>query len=195
MNEEENHENPIPVGNFEEDISVYIKKAVAGDQKAFKHIYELHSGKMYSLCKRYGGSNEDADDLFQEGYMKVFSSLKAYKGLGSFEGWVRRIFVNTCLDYLKAKPNFQIISEVEIPPDQHPTITGEQELKLTNDELLKTIQDLPSGYRLIINLFLIEGYSHKEIGDMLQITEGTSKSQLYKAKTKLQEVILKKIGG
>lgn len=189
-----NNDN-LEEGNGDSNIMVLIKKAHGGDEKAFRQIYEMHSGKMYSLCKRYSGVSADADDLFQEGYIKVYNNLGAYKGLGSFEGWVRRIFINTCLDYLKRKRNLVFTDKIELKQDLHPYIDAENAIKLSNEELLKIIQKMPDGYRTIVNLYLIEGYNHREIGEMLQINEGTSKSQLSKAKNKLQEIITKQNGG
>ncbi len=178
-------------GNGEPDLSVLIKRAIGGDDAAFSQIYKLHSGKMYSLCKRYAGSSGDADDFFQEGYIKVYRSLGAYSGSGSFEGWLRRIFVNTCLDFLRKKNNRFITVDEDSNADLQLIGTTEIPDKLSNDELVKMIQTMPDGYRIIVNLYLVEGYTHKEIADMLSISEGTSKSQLSKAKTKLKEMIIK----
>jgi RNA polymerase sigma factor (sigma-70 family) len=177
--------------NGEPDLSVLIKKAVVGDQLAFSQIYKLHSGKMYSLCKRYAGTSGDADDFFQEGYIKVFRNLESYQGAGSFEGWMRRIFVNTCLDFLRKKNGRFATVDMDESVEMHLTDTVQIPDKLSNDELVKMIQTMPEGYRVIVNLYLVEGYTHKEIGDMLGISEGTSKSQLSKAKNKLREMIIK----
>lgn len=184
----------IAEGNDNNEILVLITKALDGDEKAFRHIYNLHSGKMYSLCKRYAGATGEADDLFQEGYIKVYRNLSRYKGLGSFEGWVRRIFVNNCLDYLKKKKNLVFIDSLDEKQDLHPVVQGEKQVQLSNDDLLKIIQKIPDGYRTIVNLYCIEGYNHKEIAEMLKISEGTSKSQLSKARNKLQEIIKKHNG-
>ncbi len=181
-------------GNEDTEIVVYIKRALQGDDKAFRYIYDLHCGKMYSLCKRYAGHTSDADDLMQEGYIKVYKNLGAFKGLGSFEGWVRKIFVNNCLDYLKRKKNLVFTDNLDEKQELHPVLDGEKEIKLSNDDLLKIIQAIPDGYRTIVNLFCIEGYNHKEIAEMLHISEGTSKSQLSKARNKLQEIIKKHNG-
>jgi len=177
-------------GNGDSDIGVFIKKTLEGDDNAFRYIYDLYSGKMYSLCRRYAGV-VDADDLFQEGSIKVFRSLANYKGLGSFEGWIRKIFVNTCLDFLKKENKMVFLENIEDKEEIHPSVEAENFITLSSDDLLKIIQSMPDGYRTIVNLYLIEGYSHKEISEMLKINEGTSKSQLSKARAKLQEIILK----
>lgn len=166
--------------------------AVDGDEKAFKAIYDMLSGKMYSLCLRYAGNKNDADDLFQEGIIRVYKNLDSFKGLGPFEGWARRIFVNTCLDHLKNKQKL-IFSELTDSIDVTSTeLTGIR--KLTQADLLKIIQQLPNGYRTIVNLYLVEEYNHKEIAEMLGISEGTSKSQLSRAKLILQKNILETYG-
>lgn len=177
-------------GNADSDIGVFIKRTLEGDDNAFRYIYDSYSGKMYSLCRRYAGVS-DADDLFQEGSIKVFRSLANYKGLGSFEGWIRRIFVNTCLDFLKKENKIVFMENIEDDEDIHPSVEAENSITLSSDDLSKIIQSMPDGYRTIVNLYLVEGYSHKEISEMLKINEGTSKSQLSKARTKLQEIILK----
>jgi RNA polymerase sigma factor (sigma-70 family) len=181
-------------GNDILPIEVLIKKAIEGDQPAFRRIYELYAGKMYSLCHRYSGNTGFADDLFQDGFIKVFNNLQSYKGLGSFEGWVRRIFVNTCLDFLNLKKRVYSSDRIEQNEDIHPLIDGEKEIHLSKEELLKAIQQLPDGYRTVLNLCLVEGYNHKETAEMLGINEGTSKSQLSKARNKLQEIIRKSHG-
>jgi RNA polymerase sigma factor (sigma-70 family) len=191
MNFAETKNEIDPQGNDNPDTIVLIERAVQGEESAFRKIYELHSGKMYSLCQRYTGFSGDADDLFQESYLKVFKNLSTYKGAGSFEGWIRRIFVNTCLDHLKKKRTLVFTGHIEENEDLHPVTEGENSSKLQNDDLLKIIQQLPDGYRAIVNLYLVEGFNHREIAEMLNISEGTSKSQLAKAKAKLQEIILR----
>lgn len=166
--------------------------AMDGDEKAFKAIYDMLSGKMYSLCLRYAGNSTDADDLFQEGIIRVYKNLSGFKGTGSFEGWARRIFVNTCLDHLKNKQKliFSELTDNIDPVDPHLTgITN-----LSQADLLKIIQQLPNGYRTIVNLYLVEEYNHKEIAEMLGISEGTSKSQLSRAKLILQKSIIESYG-
>ena len=156
------------------------------------HIYDLYAGKMYSLCHRYSGNTGFADDLFQEGIIRVYKHLSSFKAQGSFEGWARRIFVNACLDHLKRKQKM-VFSELHENIDTTSTeLTGIT--KLTQADLLKIIQQLPNGYRTIVNLYLVEEYNHREIAEMLGISEGTSKSQLSRAKTILQKNILETYG-
>ena len=131
-------------------------------------------------------NTEDANDVLQEGYLKVFRSLQHYKGEGTFEGWVRKIFVTTCLDFIKKKR----VPFFEIDGDHHPaTVTMNGIDKLNLDDLLRLIQQLPNGYRTVFNLYLIEGYSHNEISKMLEMEVSTSKSQLARAKKYLRELV------
>lgn len=184
-------EKTVGQGNAAAQPDVFIKKAMAGDQAAFKQLYDQYAGRMYSLCKRYAGPSVETDDLFQEGFLKVYKNLQNFRGEGSFEGWMRRIFVNTCLDFLKKNNPHLITLDVEESPHLHPLTQHTSYDKLLNDELMKIIQRMPAGYRTIVNLHLVEGYSHKEVAHMLGISEGTSKSQLFKAKNRLKELIAK----
>ncbi len=177
-----------PQGNLSRPLSVLIQMAIQEDEKAFREIYDMLSGKMYSLCVRYTGNTHDADDVFQEGLIRLYRNLNKYQGTGSFEGWARRIFVNSCLDHLKTKQKLlyaELSDNNDVPVSE---ISGME--RLTQSDLIKVIQQLPSGYRLIVNLYLVEGYTHKEISEMLGISEGTSKSQLSRAKAVLQKNIL-----
>lgn len=176
-----------PQGNLSLPLAVLIQMAIQEDEKAFREIYNMLSGKMYSLCIRYTGNTHDADDVFQEGLIRLYRNLNKYQGTGSFEGWARRIFVNSCLDHLKNKQKLlyaELTDNTDLPTNE---LSGVD--KLTQSDLIKVIQELPSGYRLIVNLYLVEGYTHKEIGEMLGISEGTSKSQLSRAKVILQKNI------
>jgi len=177
-----------PQGNLSRPLSVLLQMAIQEDEKAFREIYNMLSGKMYSLCVRYTGNTHDADDVFQEGLIRLYRNLNKYQGTGSFEGWARRIFVNSCLDHLKTKQKLlhaELTDNNDVPTNELSGID-----RLTQSDLIKVIQELPSGYRLIVNLYLVEGYTHKEISDMLGISEGTSKSQLSRAKVILQKNIL-----
>jgi RNA polymerase sigma factor (sigma-70 family) len=181
------------LSNDDYPFQVILERAIQGDEKAFKRIYDSLSGKMYSLCVRYAGNSNDANDMFQEAFIRVYKSLGSYKGMGAFEGWVRKIFVNTCLDHLKNKQRL-LYSELNSHIDVRTAADLNGIDKLSKEELIKIIQQLPNGYRLVVNLYLVEGYSHKEISEMLGIAEGTSKSQLSRARLLLQKEILEKNG-
>lgn len=170
-----------------DELTVYLERAKSGDQDSFRMIYNLISGKMYSLCLRYAGNTEDANDLFQEGFFKLYRSLEDYKGHGSFEGWARRIFVTTCLDFLR-KNRIRTVELEESIPIETVDLSGLDTLVMK--DLMQLIQKLPEGYRTVFNLYLVEGYSHKEIGTMIGIAESGSKSQLHRAKLYLKKLLL-----
>ncbi len=173
-------------GDISDINAVLINRAAEGDDAAFKGIYDQISGKMYSLCLRYATSKDEANDFFQDGFIKLYRNLSAFRHDGSFEGWARRIFVTTCLDELKQKriPFADLDESINIKGNETSVLD-----KLSHDQLMKIITDLPSGYRTIINLYVIEDYSHKEIGEMLGITESGSKSKLHKARTYLKNLL------
>lgn len=143
---------------------------------------------MLGVCYRYFRSSAEAEDALQEGFIKVFKHLKNYKGEGSLEGWIRRIMVNTSLNQLKAKHHFtESIDENEL--EDHVGWSVENEAEIT--EIMEEIRQLSAGFRTIFNLYAIEGYSHREIGEMLGISEGTSRSQYSRART----VLMKRLSG
>jgi len=152
-----------------------------------EELYRRFSPRMYGVCLRYAGNVEEAEDILQEGFIKIFKKLGSFRSEGSFEGWVRRIFVNTAIEHFRRKTYQQPITE------QHEnTVEGKSLSVLDNlgeKDILKLVQDLSPGYRTVFNLYVVEGYTHKEIGDMLGISEGTSKSQLSRAKVLLQEMV------
>jgi len=167
-----------------------VEGCKAGKRELQKALYTRFSGKMFAVCLRYSKSREEAEDILQDGFVKVFHSIQQFMGTGSFEGWVRRIMVNTALEALrKKKLDFSSfdIAHAGNQPDETFDLTG----KLSAQDLLTIIQELPNGYRTIFNLYAIEGYQHKEIAVMLNISEGTSKSQLARARGMLQEKLKK----
>ena len=138
---------------------------------------------MYSVCLRYAGNKEDANDWFQDGFLRLYRNLSSFRGECAFEGWARRIFVNVCIDGLKKRNLLSALAEsMDI---KTPELTGYD--KLTNEDLIKCIRRLPDGYRAVVNLYLVEGYNHKEIGEMLNISEEGSRSQLFRARALLQK--------
>ena len=152
-----------------------------------KKLYDKYAAKLYGIAIRYAHSQEDAKDILQDGFVKVYRNLSKFKGTGSFEGWMRRIIVNTAIEHYRKKNN-----TYEIQESHEENITdGDLNAldKLAAAEILNMVKELPNGYRTVFNLFAIEGYSHKEIAEMLNISEGTSKSQYARAKALLQEKI------
>jgi len=175
--------------NANPHFEVLAVRAAGGDQRSFQEIYDAIAGKMYSLCLRYAGNKEDANDWFQEGFVKLYRHLKGFRAEGSFEGWARQIFVTTCINGIKKRDQqlTAIPGDIEMPSDDLNAFD-----KLANEDLLELIQRLPDGYRTVVNLYLIEGYNHKEIGDMLNISEEGSRSQLFRARILLQKMLAKK---
>ncbi len=173
--------------NIDHDI---IKGCVAGKREFQKKLYETFSGKMLFVCFRYCKSREEAEDVLQDGFIKIFKYINTFKFEGSFEGWVRRIMVNTAIEHIRKNKQMHVFEDVENileSPESELDITG----KLNEKELLKMVRMLPDGYKTVFNMYVIEGYSHKEIAEMLGIAEGTSKSQLSKAKVFLKTLLHK----
>lgn len=156
---------------------------------AFKHIYNSLSGKLYYLCLRYLKKEEDAQDILQETFVTVYHKFDSYTGQGSFEGWIKRIIVNNCLQKLKLDKKQFIIKDMDSSKLEN--IGEEQEdsleKEIIEEKLLKALKELPDNYRTILNLAILEEYSHKEIATILNITENTSRIQLLRARTALKE--------
>lgn len=155
------------------------------DKKAQSEIYHLYAGKLFALCLKYSRNYQEAQDNLQNGFITIFDKIEQYNFKGSFEGWLKRIMINTALQTYREKNVLNLITE-EIPEEVEIEI-DEEEVSL--DFLLKTIQELPNQYRLVFNLYVLDGYSHKEIATMLQISEGTSKSNLSRARVILRQKI------
>lgn len=178
----------IPFNHFT-DESKLIKQCVAGNRFAQEKLYQLYSGKMYLLCLRYVTNTEAAQDLLQEGFIKVFRYLPDFRLEGSLEGWIRRIFVNNCIGFLRKQNLLKPISEMGESVPEDSSQNGFERLSLK--EIQENIQNLSHGYRTVFNLYAIEGFNHREIANILDITEGTSKSQLARARQILQKALLK----
>lgn len=166
-----------------------------GNGAAQEALYKKYASGMRYICVRYARTSFEVDDIFQDAFMKVFHGIKNYKGEGSFDGWVRRIFVNTAIDYYKKSKNRNERPILDIDPcDQleevHELDSFENiSQSLSSEDVLGIVNQLPEGYKMVFNLYAIENYSHKEIAALLQISEGTSKSQLYKARALLRKNI------
>lgn len=150
-------------------------------------LYDRFAAKMYGVSLRYAGSAEEAEDILQEGFIKVFRKIDSFRGEGSFEGWVRRIFVNTAIEYYRKKTYMQPITESEEASIEGKYISVLD--RLAEKDIIELIQQLSPGYRTVFNLYVVEGYTHREIADQLGISEGTSKSQLSRAKQILQDLV------
>ena len=170
-----------------------LKACIQGDRKAQRKLYEQLAPKMFPVCLRYMNNREMAEDVMQDGFVTLFSKLDSYSGTGSFEGWARKIFVNTALMQLRRNDVHKESDNLDDAWDiGSPDPSAIQEIG--HKELLELIAELPPGFRTVFNMYVIEGYSHKEIADELGISENTSRSQLQRARVILQKKILEKQG-
>jgi RNA polymerase sigma factor (sigma-70 family) len=169
-----------------------IKGCLENDRRMQQELYNRFAPKMYGVCLRYTGNGDDAQDVLQDGFVKVFRKLDSFRSEGSFEGWIRRVFVNTAIEHFRRKHYMQPVTEREENTLESKTLTALD--GLSEKDILKLVQQLAPGYRAVFNLYVVEGYSHKEIAEMLDITEGTSKSQLSRAKVILQDMIKQHTG-
>ena len=161
-----------------------VKDCLRGKAEAQRRLYNLFAETMLGVCYRYTKSVADAEDILQDGFVKVFNNLHQYKFEGELGAWIRRIMVNTSLNYLKKNKYYH--GELSFENESlHPVTTENPELKMTGKELAELIRQLPLGYQTIFNLHAVEGYSHVEIGKMLGIHEGTSRSQYARARSLL----------
>lgn len=165
------------------DLAKAIKQ---GDNNALNTFYDKYAGKMLAICKRYLSDGMMAEDVLMEGLTKVIAKIDQFGFNGSFEGWVKRIIVNEALMKLRSQKN----NEVDIENVQHTLHNPNQGDHLEAEDLFKLVASLPDGYRTVFNMYAIEGYSHKEIAERLEISEGTSKSQLSRARAMLQNMLI-----
>ena len=165
-----------------------IDLCIKGDRASQKVLYNRLAPRMFPLCIRYIGDRETAEDVLQEGFITLFSKLQDYKREGSFEGWARKIFVNTALMNLRKKDALKMSEELEAVRGMKDDLPSQPQ-HIGYKELMKLIMELPPGFRTVFNMYVIEGYSHKEISDMLGISEVTSRTQLSRARIWLQNKI------
>lgn len=163
-----------------------IQRSVKGDQLAFRKIYDQLSPKLYMIALRYMDQDSDAQDVLQDSFIRIHQKLDTFGFKGSFEGWCKRIAINTAIEHLRKK-NQKMFSSLDNVQEAGVQAKSLENLKL--EDLMKKIRSLPAGYRAVFNMYVIEGYSHKEIASELGFTESTSKSQLFKAKKYLKNLI------
>ena len=170
------------------DEKQLIKACISNDSKAQRLLYEIYDARFFAVCKRYFTDIQQAEDALVKGFLKIFQNLESYSSEGSFEGWMRRIMINECLMEVRKNKVFHLNVD-----DYSAQISSNEEAsqKIEEDDVMKLLDYLPDGCRLVFTLYVIEGYKHKEIAESLGITEGTSKSQLNLAKTKLKEMLSK----
>ena len=177
-----------PQRNLHSDV---ISLCLDGDRSAQHQLYNLYAKAMYNICYRMTNDGDEAADVLQESFISAFNNLSSYKGTASFGAWLKRIVINKAINHIRAK-------KLDLVPldDYQPTADQEvpdQELYMNLDRIKSSIEALPDGYRVVFSLYLLEGYDHKEISQILGITESTSKSQYNRAKAKLRELLSKQI--
>ena len=168
-----------------------LQGCLGNDAAAQKELYNRYSPKMLAVCYRFGHNREDAEDMLQEGFIKVFSQIHTFRNQGAFEGWIRRIIVHTCINNLKKNKKFSEsvdlihATSLQMREESVPSIVEAK-------QVVECIRLLPLGYRTVLNLYAIEGYSHKEISSVLEIEESTSRSQYTRAKQMLEDILVRK---
>jgi RNA polymerase sigma factor (sigma-70 family) len=168
-----------------------IASCLRNDPTAQRELYNRFSPRMLSVCYRFAPNRDDAEDMLQEGFIKVFTQMHTFQNKGAFEGWIRRIVVHTCINYLKKNKKFNeninliYAQGVQTREETIPSI-------MQAKQVIESIRNLPIGYRTVLNLYAIEGYNHREIADMLDIEESTSRSQYTRAKAMLEQILIKR---
>jgi RNA polymerase sigma factor (sigma-70 family) len=171
------------------DIEHLVKGCKAGQRNAHEMLYKHFAAKMLGVCMRYATNKMEAEDMLQDGFLKVFQKINDYRNEGSFEGWIRRIMVNSAIEYYRR--NHKMMHVVDIDDAAHPSVNAAAASSLEAQDLLALINSLAPGYRMVFNLYAIDGYSHKEIAEIVGISEGASKSQLSRARAILKEQVLR----
>ena len=169
--------------------SELIEGCIRNDRKSQKELYERYSSKMLGVCFRYTNSTEEAEDAMVEGFMNVFTHIASYRQECALETWIRKIMVNSALSHLRQRNKHLNISIEETVIEEQDNSIVKPEEKFAAEDLMKLIQKMPDGYRVVFNLFAVEGFSHKEIAEQLNISESTSKSQFFRARKWLMERI------
>jgi RNA polymerase sigma-70 factor (ECF subfamily) len=182
--------------DFRDPLFEVINGCMKGDRKCQQIIYEKFYGKMLAVCMRYSKSREEARDILQDGFIKVFTNIKKYGSTGSFEGWLRRIMINTAIDNIRRSKHLLQSTVPDDITDTSDEVNDEEEnnkfADITSEQIMEAIQQLSPAYRTVFNMYVIDGYSHKEIAQRLGISEGASKSNLAKAKRNLRKILMEK---
>jgi len=178
----------------QEDLNVHIRGCALNSRESQKKIYNAFYGYAMSVCDCYAATEEDALEIMNDGFLKIFKEVYHFKPayaneLNSFKGWLRRIMVNTAIDHFRKNKKHQVVSELETVYNNMSGFESNGLDKLSYDEIIRSIQNLSPAYRTVLTLFVVEGYSHEEIAESLDISIGTSKSNLAKARKQLQKII------
>jgi RNA polymerase sigma factor (sigma-70 family) len=170
-----------------------IEGCARHERKAQRLLYQKYSGKLMGLCLRYAANRAEAEDILQESFIKIYFAIRNFSGSGSFEGWLKKITVNTAITHYHANLKFRHYVEIDEYVGSETESISFVENLFTAEELMNVLNELPGGYRIVFNLYAVEGYMHKEIADMLGIDTGTSKSQYSRARALIREK-LEKLG-
>jgi len=175
-----------------EELEKLIQDCAAGKQQAQARLYHLFSPKMYGVCLRYAKDASEAEDNLQEGFLKVFTKIKTFRGEGSFEGWIRRIMVNISLEKYRKQHLLHSVEDMSI----YAQTSSDEDIvsNISANDLLELIQELPPRYRMVFNLYIVEGMQHNEIAKTMEISEGTSKSNLARARVIMQQKVRDRFG-
>ncbi len=170
-----------------------IEGCKKGKRKSFELLYKKYSPVLFGICYRYSKSRDEAEDILQDGFIKIYEKIGTFKGKGSFEGWMKRIMINTSINHYKRNIKHYFHEEID---DQRTMESDNNDLVELDEsidklKLIKIIQELPDGYKLVFNMYVIDGLSHNEIAEELNISVNTSKTQLFKARRKLREKVEK----
>src|ERR1700710_2347235 len=174
-------------------LNELINRCKKGERKAQELLYRQFCAKMLGVCFRYAADKMEAEDMLQNGFIKVFQKIEDYRGDGSFEGWIRRIMVHSSIEYYRKYHKMVQLVDVE-EAESRSSVDALATSKLAADDLMALVQQLAPGYRIVFNLYAIEGYSHREIAAIVGITEGASKSQLSRARGILKDKVIKMEG-
>lgn len=175
--------------NHTDKLNAILAQCIDNQPKAQKQLFDLLAPVMYGICLRYAQDEDEAKDILQESFIKVFRNLDRFEHKGSFEGWVKRIFINTSIEFYRKNKKQNVVDSLDDVPER--PIESDTISALKAADLMKLVGLLPKGYKAVFNLFVIEGYSHDEISKLLNISENTSKSQLHKARLYLQDLVVK----
>ena len=173
---------------MQEQLNQLIQQCITGERHSQSRLYELLAPKMFVVCLRFSRNREEAEETLQEGFMKIFDNLHQFKFEGAFEGWVRKIMVNCALQKYRSRSQLHAVIHIDNTTTDHVDATDISSL-LHTKELIKMVQQLPPGYRIVFNLYVFEGMKHREIAEQLGISEGTSKSNLSDARSILQKAV------
>lgn len=174
------------------NLEQIVKDCIEGKRLAQNQLFEAFAPKLLGICYRYAGNRDDAEEIMQEAFIKIFSHLRDFRFEGSLEGWMKRIAVNTAINFLHKRQNMMFIVESRMP-DRSEDDAEEFDIWAEAEMVMECISLLPSGYRIVINMFAIEGFSHKEVGDKLNISESTSRSQYSRAKEALKKLVAERL--